>query len=39
MKNTWVLSIKTSLPEVCKNRGDLQRGIRGRYERYVPRSY
>ena len=27
MKNTWVLSIKTSLPEVCENRGDLQTSI------------
>ena len=27
MKNTWVLSIKTSLPEVCENHGDLQTSI------------
>ena len=27
MKNTWVLSIKTSLPEVCKNYGDLKTSI------------
>lgn len=24
MKNTWVLSIRTSLPEVCESHGDLQ---------------
>ncbi|MBR6603887.1 MAG: hypothetical protein IKK94_07720 [Clostridia bacterium] len=24
MRNTWVLSIKTSLPEVCRSRGDLK---------------
>ena len=24
MKNTWVLSIKTSLPEVCENAGELK---------------
>ena len=27
MKNTWVLSIKTSLPEVCESHGDLQTSI------------
>lgn len=27
MKNTWVLSIKTSLPEVCEKRGDLKTSI------------
>ena len=27
MKNTWVLSIRTSLPEVCESHGDLQTSI------------
>ena len=27
MKNTWVLSIRTSLPEVCENRGELKTSI------------
>ena len=27
MKNTWVLSIKTSLPLACENRGDLKTSI------------
>ena len=27
MKNTWVLSIKTSLPEVCENAGELRTHI------------
>lgn len=27
MKNTWVLSIRTSLPEVCESHGDLKTSI------------
>ena len=27
MKNTWVLSIRTSLPEICESHGDLQTSI------------
>ena len=27
MKNTWVLSIRTSLPDVCESHGDLQTSI------------
>ena len=27
MKNTWVLSIKTSLPKVCESHGDLKTSI------------
>ena len=29
MKNTWVLSIKTSLPEVCESAGEYQEVIAG----------
>ena len=27
MKNTWVLSIRTSLPEICESHGDLHTSI------------
>ena len=27
MNNTWVLSIRTSLPEVCRNAGELKTNI------------